>query len=388
MKLLYLSGAPRVSTQLKADAGGARAHILGVINGFKDLNWEVSEYIVGNRIMKSGHKTDFQKSLSKSFFKRLLADIIRITYGMYNNHLSYRKHAQVDCVYERLGAFQLMGMKFRKSGVPWILETNSVLYEEAKNDRKSIILSGLCKKMEAKAYQSCDHLICVTDELKAMVLDHFDIDPGKILVVPNGVDTNRFDPAKVTPIREHKEFTIGFVGSVIAWCGVDVLIKAVKILRNEIPLKVTVVGDGLAKKEWEEDCMGSGLEDTIKFVGRKPWNQIPSYIGGFDVCYSGQVATHSGKMYHSPLKIYEYLSMGKPVLAAKFQDAANMIQDSVNGFCFESGNVHDLVEKIKVAYQLFKKGDFDAQVIRKPVEESHSWKSRIEYILKETKRLN
>lgn len=63
MKLLYLSGAPRVSTQLKADAGGARAHILGVINGFKSMNWEVAEFIVGNRIMKSGHKTDFQKSL-------------------------------------------------------------------------------------------------------------------------------------------------------------------------------------------------------------------------------------------------------------------------------------------------------------------------------------
>ncbi|AGA80003.1 glycosyltransferase [Echinicola vietnamensis] len=388
MKLLYLSGAPRVSTQLKADAGGARAHILGVINGFKSMNWEVAEFIVGNRIMKSGHKTDFQKSLSKSFFKRLAADLIRITYGMYNNRLSFKKHTEVDCVYERLGAFQLMGHKFRKHGVPWILETNSVLYEEAKNDRKSIILSGICKKMEAKAYQSCDYLICVTDELKAMVLDHFDIDPAKILVVPNGVDTDRFDPERVTPIREHDEFTIGFVGSVIAWCGVDVLIRAVDILKDEIPLKVTVVGDGLKKQDWETDCANAGLSDTIKFVGRKAWDQIPGYIGGFDVCYSGQVATKSGKMYHSPLKIYEYLSMGKPVLAAKFQDASNMIHDGVNGFCFKSGDVDDLVEKIRTAYGLFKEGKFRPEEIRRPVVTSHSWKSRIEYILKETKTLN
>ncbi|QDH80802.1 glycosyltransferase [Echinicola soli] len=388
MKLLYLSGAPRVSTQLKADAGGARAHILGVINGFKALNWDVSEFIVGNRIMKAGHKTDFQKSLSKSFFKRLAADIIRITYGMYNTRLSYRKHRHVDCVYERLGAFQLMGMKFRKNGVPWILETNSVLYEEAKNDRKSIILSGVCKRMEARAYASCDYLICVTDELKTMVLDHFNIDPAKIFVVPNGVDTDRFDPNSVAPIREHEEFTVGFVGSVIAWCGVDVLIKAVEILRKEIPIKVTVVGDGLKKNEWEADCKQAGLEDTVRFVGRKPWNQIPSYIGGFDVCYSGQVATTSGKMYHSPLKIYEYLSMGKPVIAAKFQDAANMIQDGNNGFCFKSGNVEDLVEKIRMAYRFFQEGKFDVDTIRQPVVKSHSWKSRIEYILKETKTLN
>ncbi|MBD8490894.1 glycosyltransferase [Echinicola sp. CAU 1574] len=388
MKLLYLSGAPRVSTQLKADAGGARAHIMGVINGFKDLNWDVSEYIVGDRIMKSGHKTDFQKSLSKSYFKRFLADIIRITYGMYNNQLSFKKHKDIDCVYERLGAFQLMGLKFRKKGVPWILETNSVLYEEAKNDRKSIILADVCRKMEAKAYQSCDYLICVTDELKGMIIDHFDIDPAKILVVPNGVDTNRFNPNKVTAIREHDEFTVGFVGSVIAWCGVDVLIKAVKILQKEIPIKVTVVGDGLAKQQWEEDCIQSGLEETIKFVGRKSWDQVPAYIGGFDVCYSGQVATHSGKMYHSPLKIYEYLSMGKPVIAAKFQDATKMIQNGENGFCFQSGDVDDLIEKIRAAYTLFQQGKFDAKKIRKHVEDSHSWKSRIEYILKETKNLN
>ncbi|WP_200979286.1 glycosyltransferase [Echinicola sp. 20G] len=388
MKLLYLSGAPRVSTQLKADAGGARAHIMGVINGFKDLNWEVSEYIVGDRIMKNGSKTDFQKSLSKSYFKRLLADIIRITYGKYNNQLSFKKHQDIDCVYERLGAFQLMGMKFRQHGVPWILETNSVLYEEAKNDRKSIILADLCKKMEEKAYQSCDYLICVTDELKGMILNHFDIDPSKILVVPNGVDTNRFDPEKVIPIRKHEEFTVGFVGSVIAWCGVDILIKAVKILEKEMPIKVTIVGDGLAKQDWEEDCLQSGLGDTIKFVGRKPWDQVPAYIGGFDVCYSGQVATHSGKMYHSPLKIYEYLSMGKPVIAAKFQDAANMIHDGENGYCFESGNVNDLVEKLRASYQLFCEDKFDATQIRNRVVESHSWKSRIEYILKETKNLN
>ncbi|AWW29057.1 glycosyltransferase WbuB [Echinicola strongylocentroti] len=388
MKLLYLSGAPRVSTQLKADAGGARAHILGVINGFRSLNWDVSEFIVGNRIMKSGHKTDFQKSLSKSYFKRLAADLIRITYGAYNNRISYKMHHQVDCVYERLGAFQLMGMKFRKNGVPWILETNSVLYEEAKNDRKSIILSGICKKMEAKAYHSCDYLVCVTDELKTMVLEHFDIDPGKILVVPNGVDTDRFDPESVSPIREHDDFTVGFVGSMIAWCGVDVLIRAVDILKEEIPIKVTVVGDGLKKNEWENDCANAGLGDTITFVGRKPWNQIPSYIGGFDVCYSGQVATHSGKMYHSPLKIYEYLSMGKPVLAARFQDASKMIQDQQNGFCFKSGDVNDLVEKIRLAYELFKKGKFDPDLIREPVVQSHSWKSRIEFILKETKTLN
>lgn len=80
--------------------------------------------------------------------------------------------------------------------------------------------------------------------------------------------------------------------------------------------------------------------------------------------------------------------MGKPVLAAKFQDASNMIHDGVNGFCFKSGDVDDLVEKIRTAYGLFKEGKFRPEEIRRPVVTSHSWKSRIEYILKETKTLN
>lgn len=381
MKLLYLSGSLAVSTSSESSTTGARAHILGVMHGFESHGWTVQSFIFGNSFMKLRRAQVAQQSLHKSTVSKILADILRILFNFTNGYLIYFRHRDVDLVYERSGGFQSLGARFKKNGIPWILETNCIHFLEANRDRNVLFFLSLCRRSELKAYRNCDLLVCVTEKLKEMLVKTFQIDPGKILVVPNGVDGERFNPEYSKPIRLSKDLTIGFVGLLMEWCGLDLLMEALLRLPAATRPKVVVVGDGAAEEHFRKNAYQMGLSNFFTFMGKRPWEEIPNLIAGFDLCYSGQIRTKSGEMYLSPLKLYEYLAMGKPVIASRFQDAKSLIVEAENGFLFEPENSESLAKAIRRAILILETRGFDSEKIREPILLQHSWQARVKLII-------
>lgn len=375
----YLSAAPRVSTRPFAAASGPRAHVIGVIRALEAEGWDVKQYIVGDRVPAKMVEGSTEKALSKNRLSTLLADIIRLVSGVINGRKAWNEIGnQVDWVYERYAVLQTLGSIFKKKGVPWVLETNGIFFEEAKAERKSLVLTGIAKKIELAAYHTCDVLVCVSESLKELLIEKAGVHPDKILVVPNGVDTSFYDPERVQPHREFTGFTVGFVGSLIAWQGIQLLLEAISGLRKEgLPINATIVGDGSAREEWEELVATLGIKDYVKFTGRKPSNEIPAYISGFDIGYSGQVQLKIGKMYHSPLKIYEYMSMGKPVIASAYDDAKKLIEQQGTGYLFAPGNVQELKEALRTAYIHRESLKNMGMKARQEIIAHHSWVSRM-----------
>jgi glycosyltransferase involved in cell wall biosynthesis len=376
----YLSGAPRVSTNESSVSSGARAHILGVINGLKDNGLEVKEFIFGDILSKNLQQHDFYKPTKRNFYKRIVADLIRIFLNYLNQIKARKSIGQVDFVYERLGAFQTLGMLFKRKGITWILETNSIIHLEADKDRKSIFFVGICKFFERKAYEEADYIVCITNELKKMVIETFSISEDKIIVIPNGVDTSRFDP-ELYKTKSKEKVIFGFVGNLIPWAGIDILIHAVHKLKDKSDLRVLIIGDGQCRDEWEQLTKVFNLEHIITFAGRKPWSEIPEEIAGFDFCYSGQINTSADGMYHSPLKIYEYLSMGKPVIASAYQDAENLIENGINGYKFSPGSVDELYEVMMKCLNEKERFKSVSIHIRNQILNKHSWTRRVEDLL-------
>jgi glycosyltransferase involved in cell wall biosynthesis len=376
----YLSGAPRVSTNETSVSSGARSHILGVINGLRENDIQVKEFIFGNVLNINFQTNDFYKPTKRKFYKRIIADLVRIVLNYVNRYKALKALGKVDFVYERLGAFQTLGISFKKKGIPWILETNSIIHEEASKDRKSIFFVRLCKYYEGFAYENASYIICITDELKKMLIENFEIDSNKIIVIPNGVDTVRFDPA-LYPKNESIKTVIGFVGNLVPWAGIDILIQAVSILEQskKNSLEVHIIGDGQCRNEWQDLVNKRGLNDIFVFHGRKPWSEVPEYISRFDFGYSGQINTSSEGMYHSPLKIYEYLAMGKPVLASSYQDAANLIIEGKNGYTFTPGSYVELKKLIDEITS--KNKNYNPDEIRTEIVNNHSWESRVKLMI-------
>lgn len=387
-RLGYLSGAPRVSTRPEAEASGPKTHVLGVIGAFEALGWEVYPFIVGDRVPLSWIRGS-ERQLESSFSKRFVADVVRIFMGKVNAYRAWHELGdRIDWAYERFAAFQALGYPFRRRGIPWILETNAPTFYEAKSERKSIVLSSLAKSHEIQAYRSCDVLVTVTEALKDIIVQEAKIDPDKVIVIPNGVDTYRFDPAKAIPKRLYKGPTLGFVGSLIAWQALDRLIQALVELRQEgVYWNLVVVGDGPKKEEWQALVHQLGLEKHVHFVGRVPWDEVPSWIMGFDFGYSGQVELEIGEMYLSPLKLYEYMAMGRPVIASAFEDARRVIQDGKTGYLFDPKSLDSLKAVLRRAWHEREAWIKMGEAARDRVVREDSWEARVRKLIYEVEAI-
>lgn len=382
-RLGYLSGAPRVSTRPEAGALGPRTHVLGVMNAFRWLGWEVRPYIVGDRVplkWVAGEATE--RAMRQSLLKRIAADLVRLGLGAVHGPLALREVGQVDWMYERYGAFQALGWWFQRKGIPWILETNAILYREATQDRSTVALSDLLRKAERWSYRQCDVLVCISQELADLIVQDIGVPRHKIVVMPNGVDTEHLDPSIACPVRFFEGPTLGFVGQLQSWQRLDLLLEAIAHLHKEsIFYKLVVVGDGVMRETWEMRAASLGLAQHVRFVGRVPWEEIPNYIAGFDLGYAGAVPLSAGLMYLSPLKLYEYAAMGKPIVAADHADARKLMADGAKVYLFEPGNREGLIRALRQAFKerehWLKAGIRNRSV----VVAKHSWESRVRNLI-------
>lgn len=387
-RLVYLSGALRVSTFPEAEAAGPRSHVLGTISGFEQNGWEVARYIVGDKMPKEMLTRGGQQAVGRSIVRRIAADCLRFAAGQINGRRAWQEHGhRADWVYERVSLLQAMGAPFKRRGIPWVLESNGLLSYEAKHERKTLALEQLARFVEFNAYRQCDALVCVTETLKETIREHVNVPAQKIIVVPNGVDTRFFTPA-TSSRRFFDELTVGYVGGVIPRQGIELLLEAVAELRAEsLELKAVIVGDGLSRSKCEALAASLRITEHVKFTGLVSRDDIPRYISGFDIGYSGQLRQQIGKMYHSPLKIYEYMAMGKPVIASDFEDASRLVVPNQTGFLFEGGSKDSLKQCLRRACSTRGELASMGNRARREAEENHSWNARVRYLIDEVEKL-
>jgi glycosyltransferase involved in cell wall biosynthesis len=375
----YLSAAPRVSTLDDAEASGPRSHVLGVIHAFEELGCTVERFIVGDQMPRTVRARS-EMALRQSRWRTAAADVMRIAMGAVNaRRAAAALRGKVDVVYERVASLQSLGWALQREGAPWILETSSPIFYEAQSERQSLVLRGLARRRELAAYHQSDAIVCVTTDLRDILVDE-GVAAEKIVVVPNGVDVSIFDPARFPkPARTFPSFTIGFVGAMIAWQGLDALLDAtrdVRALGHDVSL--ALAGDGPERAALEEQARLLGLADHVRFVGRLDGSAVPGFLAGVDVGYSGQQRLKIGRMYHSPLKLYEYLAMGKPVIASDFADARATTRDGVTGFLFETGGLTQAILKALAARDRLAE---IARTARAEILQHHSWVARVQSLM-------
>ena len=388
-RLGFIAGGPRISTDPNAEMSGPRSRVLGLIQGFESLDWSVKPFIVGDRTPQKWSAKGSGEAVSKGFFRTLSVDIVRLGLGAFNSWQSWRELGnQVDWVYEYAATLQCLGWIFQRQGIPWILQVEALLYYEAKAERKALVLDGIARKLEIWSYRQCDVIACVSATLKKILVEEIGIDAQKIVLVPNGVDIQFLDPQLHEPKRLFSGFTIGFVGSLYSWAGLGLLLETMSELQAEsFQISLIIVGDGEMEKVWSDQAQALGLQEQIKFIGRVPWQEVPQYIAGFDIGYSGQILLQMGKMYLSPMKLYEYMSMGKPVIASAFEDAQRLVIEGETGFLFQPGDKQTLKQALIKAIMDRDRLPSMGQKARRQIEAEHSWTNRVQHLLFETEKI-
>ncbi len=388
-RLGFIAGAPRISTNPNAEMSGPRSRVLGLIQGFESLDWSVKPFIVGDRTPQEWSAKGSGAAVSKGFIRTLAVDLVRIGLGMFNSWQSWRELGeQVDWVYEYAATLQCLGWIFQRQGIPWILQVEALLYYEAKAERKALVLDGIAKRLELWSYRQCDVIACVSATLKEILVEEIGINPDKIVLVPNGVDIQFLDPQRHQAKRLFSGFTISFVGSLYSWAGLGLLLEVMSELQAEdYQISLVIVGDGEMKSTWSEQAQSLGMEEQVKFIGRVPWQEVPQYIAGCDIGYSGQIQLQMGKMYLSPMKLYEYMSMGKPVIASAFEDAQRLVIEGKTGFLFQPGDKQTLKQALITAFDAQDRLLSMGQQARQQIEAEHSWTNRVQHLLEETEKI-
>lgn len=232
-----------------------------------------------------------------------------------------------DLIYERYSLWSAAGIRAaRRLDVPVVVEVNAPLVNEQAEFR-TLVLIDQARQIEAEVFQGATALAVVSDELVPYAISR-GADPSRVRVIRNAVDTAHFTP-HVPPTRiasvPEDSFVVGFSGSLKAWHGLDTLLPAFRALRTKLPrAHLLVVGEG-PRKAWVEGyVVGAGLEGSVTLTGWVPHADLPGLIARMDVATAPYPAADGH--YFSPLKLYEYLAVGRPVVASLIGQTAQVLQ--------------------------------------------------------------
>jgi glycosyltransferase involved in cell wall biosynthesis len=168
------------------------------------------------------------------------------------------------------------------------------------------------------------------------------------VVVPNGVDTKRFHPA-VEPERVdglNDRFIVGFTGSFKPWHGLDTLLETFRLLlERSAKYHLLLVGDGPLRSWIEGYIRGARLQKRVTITGWLPYKRLPSVIQRMAVAVAPFAANE--EFYFSPLKLFEYMAVGKPVVASRLGQIERVIRPGVTGLLARPGDARDWADKIE-----------------------------------------
>lgn len=235
-------------------------------------------------------------------------------------------------------------------------------------------------------YSKLSGLVTITHHLKALYAAE-GINPEKILVAPDGVDLNLFtDRSSKEEARQQlglplSKSLIVYTGHLFRWKGVYELAESALHLSNGTDVQVILVGGRPA----DVDQLRSFLDErdlvNVCTLGYAPPTEVPRYLAAADVL----ILPNSGKreisrLYTSPLKLFEYMASGRPIVATDLPSVREILQNGRNAVLVEPDNPEALAEGIEVVLQDPQLADAIATQALKDVTH-YTWENRAKRVL-------
>ncbi len=236
-----------------------------------------------------------------------------------------------DILYERNNLYLLAGLWLkRRLGLPMILEINAPLFEE-RNRFGKLKLKSAARRAERALWRGADAALPVTRVLADMVAKIRG--SGDLHVIHNGADLDEAVPQSdlKTRLGLDGKVVLGFVGFVRPWHGLEWAIRALPRLSANVEL--LVVGDGPAQESLEREAEALGVNQRVHFVGRIPHQDIASYVQTFDIALQTKAVA-----YASPLKMFEYMALGRAIIAPDQPNLREILKADVDALLFDPGD--------------------------------------------------
>jgi glycosyltransferase involved in cell wall biosynthesis len=250
-----------------------------------------------------------------------------------------------DAIYERYSLFGTAGaMLAHDLGVPHLLEVNAPLADEHARYRGLAEVEDAVR-VERRVVRAASRVIAVSPAIERWLRG---IGVGRLTVLPNAVDPERFRPldearaaARGTLGAESRP-VVGFVGTLKPWHDLTTLVRALALLDEKRPA-LLVVGDGPGREHLAAEAARARVQVT--FTGALPHERVPAHLAAVDVAVA-PYARDDG-FYFSPLKLVEYLAAAKPVVAADVGEIRHCVRPGETGFLYPPSDAAALATAIR-----------------------------------------
>ncbi len=396
MKILYA----RTQFWFNLKSGGSVGHTIGVLSGFKQNDCQLK--VVSNEKFLGINSFDYSIIEPKIKKPAFLGELF---YNFYAGK-KFKKEIlkfKPDFIYHRYTNYTFFVAKIaKKINIPLVLEFNSFgtwQFTYWGNKRsfwkiffKKYLLYPIIERIEDYNLDNADLIVVVSKPLKEDLLK-LGIPEEKILVNPNGVDLEKFNPkinkSNKTKVLKNKliisrdKIIIGFSGTFGSWHGVLQLAEAIdeinrkkSVFSNDIVF--LLIGDGPLKKEVERKI---GHYANVIFTGEIPYSEIQYYLAVCDILVSPHCFQADKKnFFGSPTKIFEYMAMNKAIIASNLGQIGEVLSKKT-AILVQPENIKELVRAILELSrnkQLRNRLSINA---RKEVIQKYTWKENTRKIL-------
>jgi glycosyltransferase involved in cell wall biosynthesis len=195
------------------------------------------------------------------------------------------------------------------------------------------------------------------------------------------VDPARFPPG-VPPTHRAPaaSFTVGFVGTLKQWHGLEVLVDAFTGLHLSVPsARLLIVGDGPERENLVDRLTRAGIRHAAHLTGAVAPEEVPGLLASMDVAVAPY--PEETTFYFSPLKVYEYMVAGLPVVASRIGQLARLIEHERTGLLCEPGDAAALSAALQRLCEDRVLGERLGRHARELVQRHHTWDRVVQRIV-------
>jgi glycosyltransferase involved in cell wall biosynthesis len=365
--------------------GGVASYFGAIESAFTSLGCKVI-YVTSGEYRNEYHKNVVQLKHSSLFKNLPEVSSIHFNFKYKKYILKLIEENKIDFIYLQHHDFQLLSLIKYKANIKFFIHVDGFQYWVKKNWGK-LYFDFLHKNYELTGLKNADYLFVPSVQLKSVLFKETGL--KNIEVVSNGVDPNffKYDEKERDKVRKQlgieSKFVCGFVGTFGSWHGVDSIAESINFIRERIENSIVLlVGDGPLRPKIENIIDELNARENVILTGMIPFKEVPSYMSACDVlltpCKNNE---DNSAFFNSPLKLYEYMAMGKPIIATSVGQQAEVIIDKENGFAIPENDPIALADSVKFIYDNPELAEKCGMKARKEAIEKYSWKSHVEKII-------
>lgn len=389
--ILYIKNTMSLGVQ----AGGSVGHVAGVVNALAGAGARLSLITNEPSPMVRAGVREVHPANMHTLGLPSQANIFRMQRQTVRLARTEAARSRPSLIYQRLTLGDCSGaILARELGIPLVVEYNGSEIWCNRQWGAGVRYLREFRRAEEAMLSSASFIFAVSRVLHEELLAR-GVAPERAGWYPNGIDPAVFDPGRfdcgeIAELRgslgiKEGEFVVTFVGTFGDWHGAEVFARAATAVFGNEPgpclrkMRFLFIGDGKNRALCQSAVAGTPAADRCIFLGLLPQAITPRYLAASDCFVSPHVPNPDGtEFFGSPTKLFEYMAMGKPIIASRLGQIADVLIDGRTGVMVDPGDARQLADAIvRLSMHPALAADLGAAA-RRVALERHTWSAHVE----------